>query len=495
MSLVRSLARTTTLPLLAAMAWGCGGDSGSGPGDPTATTSLVIEVGADAVPQPDSLVFLAIAVRGPRSPVDVILTPSDTGLMRVRPSMDGLDQDSLTIRLTPPASLFPALHFGTRPGRAVLRVRVPALGLVDSVVYALPTAVRLFYLLPEDTAAYVGDLLRLRYLAWAPTAGLAFAAPTLSTDRPDVLEITADGRVRTVAIGRARVFARCPGVSEELVDTAFVSVVPEGVITAWTLGLSGRVTLLEARGKPIRAFTPSVAYNITGLAWRPGGREFLYHADPVTLYVADTTGAARVLFVDSATGWSKAYPSPSADGEWVYYQARVGPTGDYNDQAVELWRVRADGTRPERVGEPAVTNRTHDVQPAISPDGLLLAYATNRHTIWNVGDVLRVRHTSTGAIDSLELPGNLPRWSPRGAVLAYYDIAWRRIYLVNADGTGQRPLTNVDWDGWREEFGWSPDGKWIVGIRFTVLTILNVETGEQLPVASARGFDAATWKP
>jgi Tol biopolymer transport system component len=59
--------------------------------------------------------------------------------------------------------------------------------------------------------------------------------------------------------------------------------------------------------------------------------------------------------------------------------------------------------------------------------------------------------------------GEMPSWSPDGSRLAFtvYLDETAEIRLINADGTGQRPLIARGWDnpGWDENPSWSPDGR------------------------------------
>jgi hypothetical protein len=92
-----------------------------------------------------------------------------------------------------------------------------------------------------------------------------------------------------------------------------------------------------------------------------------------------------------------------------------------------------------------------------------------------------------------------PRWSPDGmhilfdASLSQYDA--HDIYLINADGSGLRQLT--DSDAFEQNPEWSPDGEWIAFYRDCDLWRMRPDgSEEQALFAPAEGcVDHATWSP
>ena len=77
-----------------------------------------------------------------------------------------------------------------------------------------------------------------------------------------------------------------------------------------------------------------------------------------------------------------------------------------------------------------------------------------------------------------------PVYSPDGSRIAVTRIDWRGLWLMAADGTGLRQLTDAPGAGYR--FAWSPDGgqiayraeKRIDGKRHFAIRIVNTETGQ-----------------
>ncbi len=94
----------------------------------------------------------------------------------------------------------------------------------------------------------------------------------------------------------------------------------------------------------------------------------------------------------------------------------------------------------------------------------------------------------------------VPDWSPDGSRIAYQSLATGNgdIYVMNADGTNQRQLTDTP----QPEFGaaWSPDGGQIAFVRVLgpavperAIYVINADgTGERYLAAGTR---VPAWQP
>lgn len=205
------------------------------------------------------------------------------------------------------------------------------------------------------------------------------------------------------------------GVSPDGRTLAISDKTETGMSCIYTLPLDG--------GEPRRvsAHVPSWWHG-----WSPDGDTLVYAAvrdgGPVAIYTCPVAGGAERCVTDAfdhADG-----PDFTPDGLWIWFNGE-------RDGAVDLWRIRPDGTQPERMTDDAAVNWF----PHPSPDGLHVVYlayppGTRGHPA-GCAVTLRLMPAGGGpSRDVVRLRGgqgtiNVPSWAPGGGAFAFVRDAGR----------------------------------------------------------------------
>jgi dipeptidyl aminopeptidase/acylaminoacyl peptidase len=147
-----------------------------------------------------------------------------------------------------------------------------------------------------------------------------------------------------------------------------------------------------------------------------------------------------------------ATPALSPDGKLLAYASDRAGRGD-----LDIWLAQTKGGAPIRLTD----DPSDDVSPSFSPDGSQIAFRSERS-----GGGLYVISTLGGAARRIASIGYAPRFSPDGTKIAYWTGPWRGNAVLN--GTGQSfvlPLAGGDPSRLVPSFPtarepvWSPDGK------------------------------------
>jgi Tol biopolymer transport system component len=361
---------------------------------------------------------------------------------------------------------------GITAGQAMVRVVVPGLGMADTATFTVQAgaaaSVRAF---PKDTALYPGRSFALRGSV-VDRAGNPRTDPVTYAVAAGNISL-ASGTVTAQAEGRAKVLVQAMG----LVDTSYVTVVPEGILAATSP--SGGVVMFNTDGSGYKRLTPTTMSSWT-TDWSPSGNEVVFDAPyGGPIHVVDLAGNVRTASNTPSTGM-ELYPEFSPDGSMIYFSREYW----------HLQRVRRDGTGDEAVP----TNMpSSDVAPSLSPDGTRLVYVVAGG---GGNDILRLLTVATGEVNAINISGHSPSWSPRGDLIAFIDPQSYTLKVMNTDGTGVRQVSAA---AQTYSFGidWSADGKWIVARNGTknVIELIDPQTGTSLPLGFTAGMSGPSWRP
>jgi len=200
-------------------------------------------------------------------------------------------------------------------------------------------------------------------------------------------------------------------------------------------------------------------------SWSPDARKIVFRDsrrgvnfnDEIAVMDADGSHV-RDLTHNEANDWSPAW---SPDGTTIVFASeRSAP--------LSLWTMRADGSRPKRLSTGI------DEYPAWSPDGDWITYGHDlpQSDIWLIRPDGSGAHALTHSFE----PEWLPAWSPSGDRIAYvrgYE-GHTAVWVMNADGSDQRPLTHGNKD---MAPAWAPDGKRLVFTRDDILHLVDADGG------------------
>jgi len=269
-----------------------------------------------------------------------------------------------------------------------------------------------------------------------------------------------------------------------------------------SLSLSGLKTTIR-RGAVMATLTVTVSCDSTGPEPRqvPDAPaimrgQIVFVDNNATYYaisVADSNGAR--LKTLSYAGSTDFDPAVSADGKKIAFSSFIpfeyGP---------DIWVMNADGSNRVRLTH-TVDDSSSSTSPAWSPDGKRIAFVTTtgvwEHQIFVMNaDGTDVRQLTD---DDDEAYSVAPEWSPDGSRILFSRAASHAentgIFEMNPDGSNVRQLTSRYLGS---EPTWSPDGTRVAFLRDQGLSVMNADGSSVtalLEEADVDGGAAITWSP
>jgi Tol biopolymer transport system component len=227
---------------------------------------------------------------------------------------------------------------------------------------------------------------------------------------------------------------------------AFLGVVVLTLLEGGAASHTASPALSARMSAAAQAASSKIAY-IRGVPNRPGWAVYVMNADG--------SGQRKLSHgVESLGG----VPVWSPDGQRIAFDGNEFP------RKSDVYVMNADGSGQQRL----TRNPAGDTGPAWSPDGQRLAFASyrNRGDHWDVS-VMNADGSDRRSLTRSPAHDFGPAWSPDGQRLAFTRSRRRwsprctsscvDVYVMNADGSGQRNLTPGLASG--EGPAWSPGGR------------------------------------
>jgi len=266
-------------------------------------------------------------------------------------------------------------------------------------------------------------------------------------------------------------------------------------------GLDDIYTVDVSHGQNLQQVSTSFALD-EWASWSPDTFKIVFQSDlsldtltaHFQIYVMNSDGSniSQLTFADTARDSTGALKDTSSN-----YQPAWSPNGaqiafaSSRDTNSEIYVMDAKGANVVRLTDTTAS----DGQPAWSPDGSKIAFATNRDGnaeiyVMNANGSGLVNLTHNAGIDLL------PAWSPDGTKIAFQSDRSTNfaVWVMNADGSNPVRLTSPSPVSGAPS--WSPDGTRIAYEQGGDIWVMNADGSNKIRITSgfwADGFPR--WRP
>ena len=300
-----------------------------------------------------------------------------------------------------------------------------------------------------------------------------------SSNDPSVVGVDGAGRLTALRVGRADVTASVEGRSATAAITvnraavARIEVSPTGLVLEVGESRQMQAVVKDALGNVLQGRTVHWSLDNANATITQTGLLTAISGGYVTV-IATSEGVSAAVggtIIDAVYDFDLVYYSISRAGSSELFVLPLGT-----------------GSAPIRLNAGSVSR-----SPSPSPDGARIAFAVSMDSgTERVDDIFAVDRDGLNMkrLTASEGADDQPAWSPNGGRIAYHhwDVGSRSdIWLMNADGTGQRSLTgDMPAAGYRSAPAWSRDGS---RIAFAQMENGPAGTTASIWIMDANGFN------